>query len=95
MTVSTAAGMVLTGSGPLVPFWFLFGQAKRNIRLPAALGRPYKLFSHAISFFRAQKGNEVSHKVFLLTFFSKKVSYALLNCFSSSFRVSSIATGRP
>ena len=95
MTVSTAAGMVLTGSGPLVPFWFLFGQAKRNIRLPAALGRPYKLFSHAIAFLRAQKGNEVSHKVLLPTFLSRKVGQARLNCFSNSFRVSSMATGRP
>ena len=29
-TVSTAAGKVLAGVLPPVPFWFLFGQAKRN-----------------------------------------------------------------
>ena len=42
-------------------------------RPPAAQGRPYKIFSHAITFLRAQKGNEVSHQVLLPTFLTRKV----------------------
>ena len=93
--MSTGVSQVLIEGVPRRFFGDFLIVQKVTPRPPAAQGRPYKIFSHAITFLRAQKGNEVSHKVLLPTFLSRKVGQARLNCFSNSFRVSSMATGRP
>ena len=80
MTVSTRCAKVLTGINPQRFFGsFLIAQKGTTVPLPAPQGGTHKKggsdlssHPHKKSLLRAQRGNEVSHKAFLPTFFSEK-----------------------